>query len=46
MPKARQAFRLVVNSVTAVVVAIAIFAALVNAGVISRTASENVAFGG
>jgi hypothetical protein len=45
MLKARQALRLVVNSVTAVVVAVAIFAALVNVGLISRPASEDFIFG-
>lgn len=46
MPQARQALRLVVNTLTAVVVAIAIFAALVNVGLIARPASENFVFGG
>jgi hypothetical protein len=46
MPKARQALAFVVNSIAAVVIAIAIFLALANVGLISRPASEDFTFGG
>ncbi len=46
MLKARQALRLVVNGITAVVIAVAIFLALANIGLISRPASEDITFGG
>lgn len=46
MSKTRQALSLVVNDITAVVIALAIFIALVNTGLISRPASEDFTFGG
>lgn len=46
MSKTCQALSLVVNGITAVVIALAIFIALVNTGLISRPASEDFTFGG
>jgi hypothetical protein len=45
MPKTRQALSLIVNGITAVVIAVAIFVALANTGLISRPASEDFTFG-
>ena len=45
MLKAQPALRLIVNGVTAVVIAVAIFAALANIGLISRPASEDFTVG-
>jgi len=46
MLKAQQALKLIVNGITAVVIALAIFVALVNIGLISRPTSEDFSFGG
>mgnify|MGYP001058087187 CR=1 FL=1 len=46
MFKARQAFKLIVNGITVAVIAVAIFVALANTGLISRPASEDFTFGG
>jgi hypothetical protein len=46
LSKTRQALSLIVNGITAVVIALAIFLALANTGLISRPASEDFTFGG
>ena len=46
MLKAQQAAKLIGNGITAVVIAVAIFVALANIGLISRPASEDFTFGG
>ena len=46
MLKAQQALKLIVNGITAVVIAVAIFVALANIGLISRPASEDFTFAG
>jgi hypothetical protein len=46
MPRARQAFVFIVNGIVALVIAVAIFLALANVGLISRPASEDFTFGG
>jgi Co/Zn/Cd efflux system component len=45
MSKTHQALSLVVDGISAVVIAIAIFIALANIGLISRPASEDFTFG-
>lgn len=46
MPKTRQALKFVIDGLTVVVIAAAIFLALTNIGLISRPASEDFTFGG
>jgi hypothetical protein len=46
MLKAQQALKRIVNGITAVVIAVVIFVALTNIGLISRPASEAFTFGG
>jgi hypothetical protein len=45
MPKARPALRLIVNGLTALLIATAIFLVLANIGIIYRPAIEDTTFG-
>lgn len=46
MSNGRKALAHTVNAISALVIAVAIFLALVNVGLISRPASEDITFGG